>query len=238
MSKFNYIKRPNNFLEIPFRFFSTIIVKKISVTSVTPNQITIVRGVINAISLYLFAKGDYLSLIFAFVLFQLFELLDHVDGDLATYKKMCSKMGIYLETIIDTIGSKTSNLFGLCVTIGIYRHTNDLKIFSIFIAIVFGRLLWLEFREPFGWSRKGLNPNAYREYLQISEGDIIKQRIANFIVTIFIWQNQFILWAAFLLYPMEKYLHTNPLFWSMALVAILNQLSWIILVFKVKLSNK
>lgn len=221
--KFNYIKYPDNFLQIPFRFLSTIIVKKISKTRVTPNQITLFRGVINIISLFLFAIGNYLHLIIAFVLFQIFELLDHVDGDLATYKDMCSQMGSYLERIVDTFGSKTSNLFGLCVTIGVYRHTSDLRIFYIFVAIVFSRLLWLEFRETCGWSGgKGSNPTAYNEYMGISEGDTLKAKIVHFAITIYIWQNQLILWAALLSYPIEKHLQINPLFWAMIGTVVLN----------------
>lgn len=233
MKKFNYITQPDNFPKIPVRFLSTIIVKKISKTNITPNQITILRGIINAVSLLLFAVGNHLSLIIAFVLFQTFELLDHVDGDLARYKDMYSKMGEFLECVIDTFGSKISNLFGLCVTIGVYRHTNDFRIFYLFIAVVLGRLLWLEFREPlFKWQEKKgkaeeKNVTAYLEQILVPEKDRLKRKLLHFVFTIYSWRNQLILWAALFCYPIEKYLQINPLFLAMALIALMNHCLWL-----------
>lgn len=233
MKKFNYITPPENFPKVPVRFLSTIIVKKISKTDITPNQITIFRGIINAISLFLFAVGNYLSLIIAFVLFQIFELLDHVDGDLARYKNMCSETGKHLEQIIDTFGSNTSNLFGLCVAIGVYKHTNDFMIFYIYIAVALGRLLWLEFRQPlFNWQEKKekakkKNVATYLENTLFSKKNKLKREVFHFVLTIYNWRNQLILWAALFYYPIEKYLQFNPLLWAMALIALMNHSLWL-----------
>jgi len=233
MRKFNYITPPDNFLILPFRFLSTIIVRKISKLNITPNQITIFRGLINAVSLLLFAIGKYPSLVIGFILFQIFEVLDHVDGDLARYKNMHSKTGELLECVIDTLGSQTAGLFGLCITIGIYNRTGDFRIFYFFIAVVLGRLLWLEFREPlFKWQEKkekmvGKNIAGYLERTLVSEQNKPKQKFLHFILAVYTWRNQFILWALLLCYPIEHYLKFDPSFWALALIAVINHALWL-----------
>ena len=135
--------------------------------------------------------------------------------------------------MIDTFGSKTSNLFGLCVTIGVYKHTNDFRIFYLFIAVVLGRLLWLEFREPlFKWQEKketmtGKDIAGYLESMFVPERNSLKRKLLHLAFTIFSWRNQLILWAALFCYPIEKYWQINPLFWAMVLIALMNHSLWL-----------
>jgi len=237
VKKFDYITPPNNILQVPARFISTVIVRKIAWTSVTPNQLTIFRGLIYVLILLLFSIGTYKNLIIAFLLFQIMEIFDHVDGDLARYKGLCTKTGALLEHMADTFGSKTSNLFGLCISIGVYRHTGSFDIFYAFIAVALGRSIWLEFRETFfQWQEKqakvdehgGTDMPSYLTATMLSEKAVFKKKLARIFFTVFSWQNQLILWSALLCYPIEKHLHINPIFWAMVIIALLTHLIWIV----------
>jgi len=139
--------------------------------------------------------------------------------------------------MLDIFGSQASNLFGLCVAIGVYRHTDDIKIFYVFFAIVLGRLIWTEFRDPFfQWHEKqkkvdghaGRDMGSYLESTMISSRAKLKRRLARIFLTILSWQNQLILWGALFYYPIERYLHINPLFWAMVIIALLNHFLWIV----------
>lgn len=226
MRKFNYITYPSNFIQIPVRILSTLICRQVAKTRITPNQITVFRGILNIASLVLFALGDYKSLIFAFFIFQIFEILDHVDGDLARLKNMTSKKGLFLESIIDHSQSTTFGPLGLCVTIGIYRQTNDVRIFLVFIAITMGYALLPSSFLPLpsrlsNEKREFFQYAQYGSYYSIMQAKTLMGKAYRFAHVIFIWQNQIILWSALLYYPIKRYLHFNPLFWGMLCIALM-----------------
>lgn len=225
MRKFNYITYPSNFIQIPVRILSTLICRQVAKTRITPNQITVFRGILNIASLVLFALGDYKSLIFAFFIFQVFEILDHVDGDLARLKNMTSKNGLFAEYIIDHLLSTTFGFLGLCVTIGIYRQTNDVRIFLVFIAITMGyALLPSKFLLPLhlsGAEGKDLQHVQDWSYYSIAEGETLGEKVCRFAHVVFIWQNQIILWSALLYYPIKRYLHFNSMVLGMICIALM-----------------
>jgi phosphatidylglycerophosphate synthase len=199
-------------------------VRIISKTGITPNQVSLFRGILNIASLILFALGDTKSLIYAFVIFQIFEILDHVDGDLARFKNLRSKLGLFLEWLIDLLESTMQGFLGLCVSIGIYRQTGDFVIFFVFIAITMGHALS---PSKLASDSRKLEHAQYGDYLSVKEGKTFVVRCFRFIEILFLWQNQIILWAALLYYPINKYLHFNPLFWGMIIIAFMVQLNWL-----------
>jgi phosphatidylglycerophosphate synthase len=212
-------------MQIPVRVLSTLISRQLSKTGITPNQVTVFRGILNIASLVLFALGDWKSLIFAFLIFQIFEILDHVDGDLARLKNMGSKEGLFLEAIIDRLESTVFGFLGLCVTIGIYRQTNDSKILWVFIAITMGYALrpprLLLSSDLSGKQGKDSRHAQYGRYYSVMQAKTLVGKVKRFAHVIFIWQNQIILWGALLYYPITKYLHFNPLFWGMVCIALM-----------------
>jgi len=233
MLKFDYITNPDNFMQVPFRFLSTIIVRKIARTKIVPDQVTVFRGILNLIALILFISTDYRALIFAFVLFQINEILDHVDGDLARFKKIHSHRGLFLEYLIDGLGATMYGFLGLCVTIGIYRQTGDIRIFFVFIAIlmtlVFTKELEIVLRNR--EERESVQHAKHGIYISVMQGDNFKRKLQNFITIIHLWQNQIILWAALFYYPIQRYFNINPLFLGMVIVALLNLLFGLMLLF-------
>ncbi|WP_434296952.1 CDP-alcohol phosphatidyltransferase family protein [Clostridium sporogenes] len=72
----------------------------ISKTSVTPNNVTVFNMLLGILAIYLAYKGN---LLYTAVLFQIYELLDHLDGSLARYKHMMSSIGEKLDILSDTI---------------------------------------------------------------------------------------------------------------------------------------
>lgn len=223
---FKYITNPVNPPQAVFRFLSTIIVKSIAWSPISPNQVSIARMAIVVYALYLFAKGDPDSLLLGVILFYVFEVLDHVDGDLARYKKLQSNLGPLLEQFIDTWSSRPSNIFGLCIALGIYNETNSIIGFILFFITSFGRLMWLEYRYFFGWSGSEQDPNKYTSIVTSN----IKESIVNFFKILYIWNNTFLLLGAVLYGFSIEILGINSLILAFIIVSIINNLSWIYIV--------
>lgn len=229
MKHFNYITEPHTFIHIIPRMCSTIIVRGLSKTQITPNQITIFRAIFNLLALVFFAIGNYLCLVLAFFTFQINEILDHVDGDLARIKNLRSKKGLFLEHLIDVPGSSMYGFFGLCVSIGIYRETRVFNIFYIFIAILIGAAMNEAFSEAFGLkeNKASFEHAEYEGYASHGQNRGCMERLRITLRDVFIWKNQAVLWGALLCRPIETFLHFNPVFWAMVWIALIYQLLWL-----------
>ncbi len=215
-----YVTQPDNLIQAPVRWLSGRVARLLLHTPITPNQITVTRGLINAVALGFFVAGSYRAFVIGFVLFWIFELLDHVDGDLARLRGTTSKLGALMETFMDAYGAHPSNLFGLCIAIGLVRQGGGVVPLYLYAAIAIGRLLWLEYRGPFGWSEDKSNVlgGEHGHYMPMNS-------VSNVGVILYKWQNQFILWGG-VLRPLEPRL----LLWALGLVALLNHLPWLIVV--------
>jgi phosphatidylglycerophosphate synthase len=227
-NKFEYITPPVNGGQVIFRFLSTILVRLLAKTSVTPNQVTYLRTLIVIYALYLFSLGDPISLLWAVGLFYIFEVLDHVDGDLARFTKQFSKVGTLLEQFIDTWSSRPSNIFGLCIAIGMYSQSGNAIGFILFGATALGRLMWLEYRDYFGWVRP-LKSDA-KEYKGVWRASSLKIFLRNLFEILYIWNNTFLLVAALFYIPIQLWFEVNALVVAFVIVAILNNLPWIAIV--------
>lgn len=223
--KFNYITPPDNGVQVIFRFLSTLIVRVLARTSITPNQVTYFRMLVVIVSLYLFSQGDPVSLLWAVGLFYIFEVLDHVDGDLARYTKRFSKTGPLLEQFIDTWSSRPSNIFGLCIAYGMYNYTQEIYGFVLYAATALGRLLWLEYRDYFGWIR--VSKDEKKGYQGILGSGTIKEAFRNLFEVLYIWNNTFLLLGALFYVPVQTITGVNSLLVAFSIVAILNNMPWI-----------
>lgn len=223
---FKFITQPENIGQVPFRFLSTLITRALNHTSITPNQVTVFRSIIVIFSLYYFTRGDSLSLVIAVVLFYIFEVLDHVDGDLARLTGKTSEMGPLLEQFVDTWASRPSNIFGLCVAWGMYNETNSVLGLVLFAVTNLGRLLWLEYRNVFGWVQ-GSTLTGERTYRHILHTSSLVNSVKVFFEVLYIWNNTFILIGA-LLFALGIG-EVNPLEIGFAIVAIINNLPWVII---------
>lgn len=100
----NNHKRQDKTMYIIERFYRNTIIDRvlpfIDKTFITPNMITICNMLF---SFYIFWLAYNKEYILVAIFFQLYELIDHLDGSLARYKNMSSTIGAKLDTISDFI---------------------------------------------------------------------------------------------------------------------------------------
>lgn len=227
---FKFITPPVNFLQVPFRIASTVIVRVIARTAITPNQVTVARGVVVIFSLFLMASGQPGGFTVGAVLFYLFEVLDHVDGDLARFTNRKTKIGPLLEQFLDTIFARPSNLLGAAIAIGLFRATGTYAPAILYAVCAYGRMNWMEFRDYFGWKRDlEKTDNSYSYVIGNSTwyGSCIA--LAKIVYT---WNNSFLLVPA-LIYDLIPCHWAEFLFVAgFVMVATINNLPWIAIVAK------
>jgi phosphatidylglycerophosphate synthase len=108
----------------------------------TPNQVTIGSFAIGLYAAFLFAQGDFWSILLGAVLLQVSIIVDCVDGELARYTRKFSELGAWLDAITDRVkeyavflglayGAYTQNgqnlwlLAALLMTLQTFRHLSD-----------------------------------------------------------------------------------------------------------------
>lgn len=227
--KFSYITPPENALQVPFRFLSTLIVRLIARTPISPNQVTMLRGAVVLVGLWGMASGrpGYVSL--GAVLFYVFEVLDHVDGDLARHTNRRSRLGPLMEQFQDTIFARPSNLLGAALVLGAYRATGSLMPAAMFAVCAYGRMNWMEFRDYFGWQRNIEKKSS--GYQAILGSGSFKQTLFAAARIAYIWNNTLLLVPALLLGVVPPELGWPLMHLGFLAVALLNNLPWLLIVF-------
>jgi hypothetical protein len=92
-------------------FFSVYVLRRFSKVltwvavkiGATPNQVTIASFAIGLYAAYLFAQGDFWSILIGAVLLQVSIIVDCVDGELARYTRKFSELGAWLDAITDRV---------------------------------------------------------------------------------------------------------------------------------------
>jgi len=81
-----------------FKKIEIIVAKFFSGFPLTPNQYTLISVIFAFISLYFLIKQN---LLLALIFFLIAGFLDFIDGAVARYKNIVTKIGAYLDTIVD-----------------------------------------------------------------------------------------------------------------------------------------
>ena len=81
-----------------FKKVEIIVAKFFSGFPLTPNQYTLISVIFAFISLYFLIKQN---LLLALIFFLIAGFLDFIDGAVARYKNIVTKIGAYLDTIVD-----------------------------------------------------------------------------------------------------------------------------------------
>ena len=81
-----------------FKKIEKLVGKIFSFLPLTPNQYTLISVIFAFISLYFLIKQNLIS---ALIFFLIAGFLDFVDGAVARYKNISTKVGAYLDTIVD-----------------------------------------------------------------------------------------------------------------------------------------
>jgi phosphatidylglycerophosphate synthase len=177
-----------NFFQDKQIVIAHFLVKFFIKTSITPNQITVVRAIIfTPIFAYLFSRGEYyfnlIALLFVFIALT----LDFVDGELARQKNMTSLLGKFLDEILD--------LLYVCVILFSiylgYVNTNN-KFTDIFaVSLIFFLLnnfyqvhLLRNFDENVGYEISGKKP--YSDIIEDFKNKGFKVKISDYFFLSFI----------------------------------------------------
>ena len=215
----SYITRP----------LSIEIIRLLWYTKITANQITIFRIILNVMSLVLFVQANFVSVTIGFVLFQIHELLDSVDGMYARIRKQQSKIGVWMEQFFDAIFSDANGLLGLALSYGAYSVTGNIEYFILLILSLSSTRLFELFLKVFNIS-KTKEELAHKEYgddyLQVI-GVGWKTGIKNFYLTVLTWQNQILLFGFLLLIPIYHTYHIDIYLYALIIFVIINQPPWI-----------
>jgi phosphatidylglycerophosphate synthase len=100
------------------RYVSLFLSRRLMRLPVTPNQVTVVAGLIGIGCGVIASLGGYLPMLIAALGFQLNSILDGIDGEIARAKLHESRLGQWLDTWADD-SSNLAFMVGACV--GCYR---------------------------------------------------------------------------------------------------------------------
>ena len=201
-------------------------------TNITANQITLFRMILNVVSLVFFAQGSVFGFVSGFIIFQIQEVLDTVDGMYSRYKNQTSKIGAYMEYLFDELFSTSYGLFGLCIAYGAYSASNDFIYIWLFISIAIANSMNLAFLTLFEVEKVCKNGDLHniehdKEEFPAIFGVGFKKGLRNLVFTSMKWKNEFLLWGAlFYLYLKENY-GFDTLVYAFLIHSILINALWI-----------
>ena len=207
-----------------YRLISHWLINKYLIyTSITPNQITIFRTCLFIIALFLFGTMELRLYILGLIFFQVSELLDSVDGDLARKKGLESKKGVWFEIFFDSILTPVWGGIGLLFAILTLKITGKWEFILIWGLIGFSNNLEKNFYIHFKGT-KGLAGNKHNHIYFGFKKEKWIGKLRNFIIISKMWENQWLVWGG-LLYLLIK---INNIWWMIWLwLLFLNQIHWI-----------
>ncbi len=109
----------------PISIYITLIFLRLGFS---PNMATgafLLTGIIGSI---LLASGDKVLFFLGTLFLQLWYIIDHVDGEIARYRKQTTFTGVYFDKICHYI---LHPLIFLCIGLGLYFREHDIMIFLI-----------------------------------------------------------------------------------------------------------
>jgi len=122
-----------NFFEGLYSLISSRISPVFIKTSLTPNQVTFISGILGVIGACILAFNSYPLLIISAILIQLYTILDLVDGDIARAKKMQSYFGMWLDIFFDKL---IDFLIVIFLSIGVFTKTGNPNYLIFGIALM------------------------------------------------------------------------------------------------------
>jgi len=109
-------------------WLSLPITKVLLHTPITPNQVTLLHGIVWIIGSLFFISQNYWFPIIGVVILYLACILDEVDGVIARYKNITSINGSYLDSMMHIIGIP---ILFVCITLNVYLRFNNIWLLAI-----------------------------------------------------------------------------------------------------------
>ncbi len=193
-------------------------------TPITPNQMTIFRILLNISSLYCVVRGQFL---WAFLLFQTHEIIDHADGMLARMKNIKSDFGATMEVTSDMLFSAAFGFLGFSYAWSGYRLESN-HIYFVFYGLIAMSYCYGSYFRRFITKNEGVihANHDVEDYIPLWD-KTLGQTFRNWGKTAFTWQNQFFLWGGLLYYYVKPYGY-NTLMIAFVIVLLLLLLYWIL----------
>ena len=107
-------------------------------TPITANQVTVVSITVVSVAPWFFAKGEANTFLIGSMLLQFWYLIDHIDGQIARYRKQESITGVFLDFISHYFPHLLIFPF---ISIGLFRNEQDL--IYMYMGILTGAFLTL-----------------------------------------------------------------------------------------------
>ena len=101
------------------RPISRVITRFLLKLPITPNACTILTFALAPVAFVFLVRGDYIGFLAGTALFQLINILDGCDGEIARAKYLDSERGRRLDAFCDFVGNL---IFVLCLGIGLFRQ--------------------------------------------------------------------------------------------------------------------
>jgi len=176
-----YIKDPN---VIPIRLISDQIAKLLAKTKITPNEVTVWKFVLLLpLIAYFFIRSGYFDNWAALLLLVISTIFDLVDGSLARIKAMSSRLGGWLDGILDLI---LSNIVLGAITIGIIRVTDNPFWAIAGLTCLFGQdlanVMMSYFEREFGFNCEMGSENFDQKFKKLKKVPWLDSLLKNIIV--------------------------------------------------------
>lgn len=143
------------------RFLSMYITKVLLYTPVTANQVTWIMMILGVVAPVLFFPGKYATSLAGAILLHFWYLMDHVDGEIARYRKEFSYNGYFLDYISLYFVHSFTFVF---MTFGVYqRYPSMLTILCGFLIVASILLYYL------------IDNTRYAFFAHVKEGKITKE---------------------------------------------------------------
>ncbi len=215
--------RSNDPGEYIYRTVSGVLVRPLARTPVTPNQITIARMVVMAAAMYALSRGTYAYLVLAAGCVIMWDIMDHMDGDLATLKGKSSQFGAWTEMVADAIFGRTDGLLGFAAALGVYRRTGSLlPIYLIIAAMVSSQVFLISgFIEK---TSRTIREDGWKKAMRSDK----EQRLPGRLFYFFHYNDcELLALSAVLFLPLHRYLGIDSILIFLGLMAALRTVSWI-----------
>jgi phosphatidylglycerophosphate synthase len=171
-----------------YRVISIYFTRMFLKTGITANQVTLLGFLIGIIGVtFYWSSNPKFWLIGTFIFF-VFMILDHVDGEIARYRKTSSTRGRYLD---DITGYILRLYILICMSIGVYNVFSDIKVlFFGMMLIVFNSMFYISKLVPSGILYEMEKSSDIHTNTQTNDGNnSIITRFKNTMVSILGFQN-------------------------------------------------
>jgi phosphatidylglycerophosphate synthase len=165
---------------------------------------------------------------FGVVIFEFAETLDSTDGDIARYKNLKSRLGVWLEIFFDSILTTVWGVMGILFAYISYKIDGNFIYFIIWGLISFAVNLEKSFILSFFPPKNDFKNASHTDIYFGFVGENWKIKIRNFLILSKSWENQWLIFGGLFYVLFEINIFLEIWVWLL----MLNQIHWVRLAYK------